>query len=75
MRISVARPLTEAIEEAIAAGTGASDLVIVDNQVPVARVILFPSGQARVAGLHAGTLEVSSDFDAPLSDNFWAGAP
>lgn len=27
----------------------------------------------RVAGLHAGMVWMSEDFDAPLSDEFWLG--
>ena len=69
------KELPPRLAEAITLATAASELVIVDNQVPVARVVLCPSGQARIAGLHAGTIDVSADFDAALSDEFWAGTP
>lgn len=29
----------------------------------------------RVAGLHAGTISIAPDFDAPLPDEFWTGKP
>ncbi len=33
---------------------------------------LVPAGK-RIAGLHAGKVKMSKDFDAPLPDEFWAG--
>ena len=33
---------------------------------------LVPAGK-RIAGLHAGKVKMSKDFDAPLPDDFWAG--
>ncbi len=31
--------------------------------------------QQRIPGLHRGAIEIADDFDAPLPDEFWAGAP
>lgn len=33
---------------------------------------LVPAGK-RIAGLHAGTVQATPDFDAPLPDTFWTG--
>jgi len=44
-------------------------VVLSQNQKPVAH--LLPVG-GRVAGLHAGAIWASDDFDAPLSDEFWS---
>ena len=33
---------------------------------------LVPVGK-RIAGLHAGTAQISPDFDNPLPDAFWTG--
>lgn len=56
------------------AATG-SEVFITENQVPVVRLVPLTPGQARIPGLHAGTSSTSNDFDAPLPDDFWLGAP
>ena len=33
---------------------------------------LVPAGK-RIAGLHAGMVDISPDFDEPLPDEFWTG--
>lgn len=33
---------------------------------------LVPAGK-RIAGLHAGSVKTTTDFDAPLPDAFWTG--
>jgi antitoxin (DNA-binding transcriptional repressor) of toxin-antitoxin stability system len=60
--------------DAITSATPATDLIIVDNQVPVARVVVCPHPGVRVPGLHAGSIVIADDFDALLSDEFWTGA-
>lgn len=59
--------------QAIHAATPASEFVIVDNNVPVAHVVVCPQPGARVPGLHPGSFVVAADFDAPLPDGFWLG--
>ena len=44
-------------------------IILSDNEKPVAQ-LLPVSG--RVAGLHAGRIQTSDDFDAPLSDALWS---
>ena len=45
-------------------------LVLSENNIPIAQLI--PISQ-RVAGLHAGTIWTSNDFDEPLPEQFWTG--
>src|SRR5262249_35372009 len=55
----------------VAAGT---ETIITHRQTP--RACLVPVAAAasrRVPGLHAGSMTTSSDFDAPLPDDFWIG--
>ena len=68
------KQLPPELAQAIVTAPPASELVIMDDQVPVARVIVGAPAPARIAGLHAGTIQVTDDFDAPLSDDFWLGA-
>lgn len=51
----------------IAEGT---EVLLTDGDIPVARLV--PIGK-RVAGLHAGAIWTSEDFDEPLPESFWAG--
>lgn len=45
--------------------------VLTDGMTPVARLVPISS---RVAGLHAGAIWTSPDFDEPLPDEFWTGS-
>lgn len=55
------------------------EVVITENQVPRAKLIITPSaspppdGKPRVLGLNAGQIWMSDDFDDPLPDEFWLG--
>jgi antitoxin (DNA-binding transcriptional repressor) of toxin-antitoxin stability system len=56
------------------------EVVITENQVPRAKLIITPSaspppdGKPRVLGLDPGQqVWMSDDFDAPLPDEFWQG--
>jgi antitoxin (DNA-binding transcriptional repressor) of toxin-antitoxin stability system len=44
------------------------EFVLTEDNKPIARVIPISS---RVAGLHAGAIWTSTDFDEPLPDGFW----
>ena len=44
-------------------------VILSENRKPVAH--LLPAG-VRMAGLHAGAISTSDDFDAPMPDDFWA---
>lgn len=60
--------LTELIS-VVAAGT---EVILTDGSTPLARRVPFTFGTTlRVAGLHAGAIQTSDDFDGPLPDEFW----
>ena len=44
-------------------------VILSENQKPVAHIL--PAG-GRVAGLHAGAISTSDDFDTALPDEFWS---
>jgi len=44
--------------------------VLTDKMTPVARLVPI---SIRAAGLHAGAIWTSPDFDEPLPDEFWMG--
>ena len=50
------------------------EVVLTEGGIPLVRLapIASPTKQ-RTAGLHAGTIWTSEDFDEPLSDEFWTG--
>ena len=50
------------------------EVLLVDGETPLARIVPaeFPQS-TRIAGLHAGQIWASDDFDAPLPDDFWTG--
>jgi antitoxin (DNA-binding transcriptional repressor) of toxin-antitoxin stability system len=45
--------------------------ILTDGTTPVARLVPVST---RVAGLHAGAIWASPDFDEPLPDDFWMGS-
>lgn len=50
------------------------EVLLVDGNTPLARLVpAESSAQSRIAGLHAGMISVSDDFDEPLPDEFWLG--
>lgn len=49
------------------------EILLVDGETPLARVVPAAPKPARVAGLHAGQIWAGDDFDEPLPDEFWTG--
>jgi antitoxin (DNA-binding transcriptional repressor) of toxin-antitoxin stability system len=47
-----------------------TEVLLTDGDTPVARLI--PVGR-RVAGLHAGAIWTTDDFDVPLPEELWLG--
>lgn len=49
-----------------------TEIVLTEGTTPLARLvpIVLPPAQ-RVAGLHAGAIWTSEDFDEPLPEEFW----
>lgn len=67
--IDVGKELTDlkGLLSLVAKGT---EVVLTEGDTPLARLV--PIGN-RVAGLHAGVIWTSEDFDEPLPEEFWIG--
>ncbi|HID63406.1 MAG TPA: toxin-antitoxin (TA) system antitoxin [Anaerolineae bacterium] len=51
-----------------------TEIVLTEGNTPLARPVPIASSTTpRTAGLHAGAIWTSDDFDEPLSEDFWAG--
>lgn len=49
-----------------------TEIVLTDGTTPLARLVPIALSPApRVAGLHAGAIWTSEDFDEPLPEEFW----
>jgi len=52
-----------------------AEIVLTEGTTPFARVLpIAVSDMPRLAGLHAGAMWTTDDFDEPLPENFWTGA-
>jgi antitoxin (DNA-binding transcriptional repressor) of toxin-antitoxin stability system len=69
------RQLTERFAELVALAAAGGDVIIAEGSVPRARLVALGSGRARQPGLHRGAITTTPDFDEPLPDEFWTGAP
>jgi prevent-host-death family protein len=56
------------LKELLSLAAEGEEIVITENSTPLARLVAMPE---RIAGLHAGTIWTSDDFDDPLPDEFW----
>ena len=62
------------LEEVLAAVRKGVEIIFTEGNVPLAKIIPLSSSQGkRIPGLHPGGIEISDDFDEPLSDEFWSG--
>ena len=69
--LTLAQPSLNELLSQMATG---AEIILTENNEPLVRMIpLKPTGKVRVAGLHAGAMEMRSDFDEPLPDSFWTG--
>ena len=60
--------------ELVSLVTAGTEIVLTEGNTPLARIV--PVAEAttpRVAGLHAGAIQTSEDFDEPLPEEFWTG--
>ncbi len=56
--------------------TAGTELILLQGRKPIARVIPIASALAnRIAGLHAGAIWTSTDFDEQLPDEYWSESP
>lgn len=69
------RELPTRFAEVLSLAAAGSEVIVTENRVPLARLIPLTPGLARVPGLHAGASTTSKDFDDPLPEEFWVGAP
>jgi len=58
------------LKELLALVATGAEVIFADGDTPIARLVPV---RRRVAGLHAGTIWASPDFDAPLSEEFETG--
>src|SRR5438552_3051703 len=72
---------TTSLKDLVSLAKQESEVVLMEGQKPVARVMPIPGAQEgqpatvprRKLGLHPGAMTASDDFDAPLPDEFWRG--
>lgn len=69
------RDLSTRWTEVLAWAAAGQEVILLDGVAPRARLVPWPVAGARLPGLHPGALEPAPDFDAPLADEFWVGAP
>ena len=58
------------LKELLSQMAAGKEVVFKQGDQLVARLV--PAGK-RIAGLHAGAVKTTDDFDAPLPDEFWTG--
>jgi len=64
------------LAELLALVTAGTEIIVTEGSTPVARIVSMPGATIpRVAGLHPGAIWTSEDFDEPLPEEFWTGAP
>ena len=52
------------------------EVILMEGNTPLARIVpIKVSSTQRVAGLHPGAIWTGEDFDEPLPEDFWTGAP
>ncbi len=69
------RELPARLGEALATVFSGREILLTDGETPRARLVPFTPPGPRLPGLHAGAIQESADFDAPLPDELWAGQP
>ena len=72
--VDVAHP-DAALDELVRLAHDGTEVLFTLNNRLMARLVAETNGppMKRVAGLHAGCVETSDDFDAPLPEEFWTG--
>jgi antitoxin (DNA-binding transcriptional repressor) of toxin-antitoxin stability system len=69
------RDLPARLDEALALASAGGEVILLEGSTPRARLVPFGAAPQRAPGLHPGALQAAVDFDALLSDDFWAGQP
>ena len=64
------------LAELLSLVTTGIEVILMEGNTPLARIVpITEPSTPRVAGLHPGAIRTSEDFDEPLSEDFWTGAP
>jgi antitoxin (DNA-binding transcriptional repressor) of toxin-antitoxin stability system len=61
--------------EMLSLAVAGNEVLVTENQIPLARLVPLTPGQPRILGFHTGAITTTPDFDAPLPDDFWEGGP
>ncbi|MBW4488930.1 MAG: hypothetical protein KME12_14175 [Trichocoleus desertorum ATA4-8-CV12] len=62
------------LQDLLALVQAGTDVILTEGTTPIAQLIAIASTTpSRVAGLHAGSMQMSSDFNEPLPETFWLG--
>jgi len=69
------RELPDRFRELVAEVGAGGEVIVTDGGEPRALLVPLKPPGPRVAGLHAGAIHISPDFDEPLPDEFWTGRP
>ena len=69
------RDLPDRSAELLARAGEDGEVIVTELGVPRAILMPLPRPGRRVPGLHAGAIQIASDFDEPLPDAFWMGQP
>jgi prevent-host-death family protein len=59
------------LEELISLAAAGTEVILTQDSTPLARLVPIEPAPQRIAGLNAGTMWMSEDFDEPLPDDFW----
>ena len=65
--------LTGRFAELMLNAKGGSEVLVMENDIPVARLVPIGPGQPRILGLGLGEICIAPDFNDPLPDEFWVG--
>jgi prevent-host-death family protein len=63
------------LAELLTEASRGTEVILTEGGRESARLVPIPQQPERVPGLHHGTIDTTPDFDAPLPDGFWTGAP
>lgn len=64
------------LSELVSLALSGTEVILAKNNQPLVRLVpIGAMNKSRVAGLNAGSMQTSEDFDAPLPETFWTGTP
>jgi antitoxin (DNA-binding transcriptional repressor) of toxin-antitoxin stability system len=68
------REAQERLPELVSLAEAGMEVILARDEIPLVRLVpVSPPSAGHVPGLHVGAISASSDFDAPLPDDFWTG--